>query len=327
MHTHNLNDWQHQHQFHPQNRQAERNTHRVMLLTLVMMVGEIIAGWLFGSMALLADGWHMGTHFFALGITAFAYWYSRKHADDGSYSFGTGKVGVLGGYTSAIVLALVAALMVIESFERLLSPATILFNQALLVAVIGLIVNLVSAVMLHDGSHGPQHAHGHHHDHNLKAAYLHVIADALTSLLAIIALLAGKHMGWVWLDPLIGIIGAVVITVWAWGLLKDTGQILLDRHTDEPMRQKIFQLIEAEADNRIADLHLRQLSIDTLAGEITIVTHRPQSPEHYKNILQEIKQLRHITIEVHSCPGDSCIFIPKTSAPDLVMAKDQISAS
>ena len=307
MHTQTLNKWQHQHQSHNENRTAERNTRRVMWLTLVMMLVEIATGWVSGSMALLADGWHMGTHFFALGITAFAYHFSRKHATDPSYSFGTGKVGVLGGFTSAIVLAVVALLMIVESLGRFFSPEKIMFNEALLVAVIGLIVNLVSALLLKSRSHGDCDSGHHHHDHNLKAAYLHVLADALTSVLAIIALLAGKHMGWVWLDPAMGIVGALVITRWAYGLLRDTSKILLDRDADLEVTESIHSIIESDADNRIADFHLWKINSNRLALVLSIVTHYPKPPDHYKALLNGIKNLSHVTVEVHAAEGSPCI--------------------
>lgn len=304
MPRHNIEQWQHQHKTHSDNRSAERNTRRVMWLTLVMMTIEIVSGWLTGSMALLADGWHMGTHFFALGITAFAYWFARKHGENPSYSFGTGKVDILGGYSSAIVLAFVALLMAAESVERFFSPEVIKFNEALLVAVVGLIVNLVSALLLNDHAHGHDHLdaghHNHHHqDHNLKAAYLHVLADALTSVFAIIALLAGKFMGWVWLDPAIGVVGAMVISRWAYGLLRDTSKILLDRDGDEQITQKIRTLIEADADNLVADLHLWRISANKFALILSVVTYFPKTPEHYKELLSELPNLDHITVEVH----------------------------
>ncbi len=309
MHTHTLEKWQHPHRFHNQNRSAERNTMKVIWLTLVMMVVEIVAGWRYGSMALLADGWHMGTHFFALGITAFAYYYARKQADNPDYSFGTGKVDVLGGFTSAVVLALVALLMAVESLQRLFSPQEIRFDEALVVAVIGLIVNLVSALLLNGSSHahaGCDGSHHHHHDHNLKAAYLHVLADALTSLLAIVALLAGRQMGWVWLDPVMGVVGALVITRWAYGLLRDTSKILLDRDGCRETTARIYSLIEADADNRIADLHLWKLSSNQMASIISIVTHHPKPPGHYKALLKELKNLHHVTVEVHLGGGGAC---------------------
>ncbi len=319
MHTQNLAAWQHQHRFHNDNRSAERNTMKVIWLTLIMMIVEIFAGLLTGSMALLADGWHMGTHFFALGITVFAYAYARKHADNPSYSFGTGKVDVLGGFTSAVVLGVVALAMIGESVHRIFAPENIHFNEALLVAVIGLVVNLVSALLLHGSGHGHGHAHGHshahdhspgthhHHDHNLKAAYLHVIADALTSVLAIVALLAGKAFGWVFLDPVMGIVGALVISRWAYGLLRDTGKILLDHNDHQKLSGQIKTLIEADADNRVADLHLWNLSANKLASIISVVTHHPQPPNYYKDLLQELPMLEHVTVEVHGHPGEPCI--------------------
>lgn len=316
MHSENLSQWKHDHNTHSDNREAERNTHRVMWLTLCMMFIEITAGWLTGSMALLADGWHMGTHFFALGITAFAYWFSRKHANDISYSFGTGKVDVLGGYTSAIVLIIVALIMAAESIARIISPGTIHFNEALMVAVIGLIVNLVSAFMLGGHNHSHGHAHGdkhhshsghHHQDHNLRAAYLHVLADALTSVFAITALLVGKYMGWLWLDPVVGILGACVITQWGVGLMRDTSRILLDRDGDEAIRKQVQQLIEADSDNRVADIHLWCIGSGRFALILSIVTHFPREPEHYKALLRDLPDLVHLTVEIHNSPGEPCI--------------------
>jgi len=310
MHTHTLEKWQHPHRFHNENRSAERNTMKVIWLTLVMMVIEIVAGWMYGSMALLADGWHMGTHFFALGITAFAYYYARKHADNPDYSFGTGKVAVLGGFTSAIVLAMVALLVAVESLQRLVRPEGIRFDEALLVAVIGLIVNLISALLLHGGSHAHtdcDDAHHHHHDHNLKAAYLHVLADALTSVLAIVALLAGRQLGWVWLDPVMGVVGALVISRWAYGLLRDTSRILLDRDGCGETSARIHTLIEADGDNRIADLHLWKLSSNQMAAILSVVTHHPKPPGYYKALLEELNNLHHLTVEVHLGDGAPCV--------------------
>ncbi len=306
----------HTHHFHQHNPIAERNTYRVIWLTLVMMIIEVVCGWLFGSMALLADGWHMGTHFFALGITAFAYYYSRVHANDNSYSFGTGKVGVLGGYTSAIVLGIVALLMVVESFERLLSPAQIRFNEALLVAVIGLVVNLFSAWLLHgsgDHEHGHahhvhdhdhSHHHHHHHDHNLRAAYMHVIADALTSLLAIVALLAGKYFGLGWLDPLMGIVGALVIVRWAYGLMRDTSGILLDRNPLPELAEGIRSLLEADGLCRVTDLHLWRVSSGHFAAIISLVSSESEKVETYREKIRSLQHLDHVTIEVVSASDD-----------------------
>jgi cation diffusion facilitator family transporter len=264
-------------------------------------------------MALLADGWHMGTHAAALGITAFAYSYARRHADDPSYSFGTGKVGVLGGFASAVALGIVALLMAAESVHRLISPQTIHFNQAIAVAVVGLAVNLVSAILLqghHDHGHD-HHAHGHghthRHDHNLRAAYLHVVADAFTSVLAIVALSFGKAFGWVWLDSVMGIVGAVVITRWSVQLLRDTSQILLDSGVHPGTVDRIRTAIEADADNRVADLHIWQLSGHHVAAVVSVVTHYPQEPSHYKRLLADVAELSHVTVEVNPAPGEPCI--------------------
>jgi cation diffusion facilitator family transporter len=212
MHIHTLQKWKHSHHYNIEDGHAERNTRRVIVLTLSMMIIEITAGYLFGSMALLADGWHMGTHAVALGITAFAYYYARRHSGNPNYSFGTGKVGVLGGFTSAVVLGVIALLIGVESIQRLISPQPIRFNEAIAVAFVGLVVNVISAFLLqekHDHHHERQaHEHGHtrkFRDHNLRAAYFHVLADALTSVLAIIALFTGKAFGWIWMDPILRI--------------------------------------------------------------------------------------------------------------------------
>ena len=264
-------------------------------------------------MALLADGWHMGTHAAALSITVFAYIYARRHADNPKYSFSTGKVGVLGGFASAVVLGVIALFMGGESLKRLFSPVAIQFNEAIGVAIIGLLVNLVCAYLLHakydhDNDHGHAHRHDHHHhDHNLRAAYLHVMADALTSFLAIFALLTGKHFGWVWMDPVMGIVGAVVITRWSFGLLKDTSRILLDKETTPELTEKIRSTIEADADNLIADLHVWQVSPKDFSIILTVVTHFPQAPDHYKSLLKDIIGNSHIIVEVQECQGDSCI--------------------
>ena len=245
-----------------ENPQGERNTWKVISLTLVMMVIEIIAGLLFGSMALLADGFHMATHTFALGITAIAYYYSRKHSHDPRYSFGTGKIGVLGGYTSAIFLTLISFAMIFESSVRLFTPISIRFNEAIFVAIIGLVVNLVCAYLLHGNEIDHQHSdheHNDHLDHNLRAAYLHVIADALTSVLAIVALITGKYFGWVWMDPIMGIVGAIVILKWAYSLVNQTGKILLDYNVDKDLIAKIKAILESDSDTRLTDIHAWKL--------------------------------------------------------------------
>lgn len=314
MHIDSLDQWKHSHDFNIDTSEGERRTRLVVILTACMMVVEIAAGYLFGSMALLADGWHMGTHVAALAISLFAYRYARQHADNPIYSFGTGKVSALGGYASAIALAVVAALMGIESVHRLLFPQTIHFDQAILVAVIGLVVNLVSAWLLHGGAahshHHPDAAHDdhhHHHDHNLRAAYLHVIADALTSVLAIMALFAGKYFNWLWMDACMGLVGAALITRWGYGLLKETSRVLLDSAPDAETLEHIQQAIESDADNRITDLHVWRLGPRSYGAIISLVTHQPRDPKHYKTLLRDFAELRHITVEVNHCEHEPCI--------------------
>lgn len=319
MHIHNLDRWTHTHDFEIHDRADERKVLWVVGLTIITMTAEITAGMLFGSMALLADGWHMSTHAVALGITALAYYFARKHARDRSFTFGTGKIGVLGGFSSAVVLGIVALLMAVESVGRLLDPRTIHFNEALIVAGLGLLVNLVSAVLLqkpHTPQRATDHAHRHdhddhrshdRHDHNMRSAYLHVLADALTSVLAIVALTAGKIWHWIWLDAVMGIIGALIIAHWARGLLRDTGKILLDRDVDKRKVEKIYSMIEADTDNRITDLHLWKIGPNQLAVIISLVTHFPKTPEHYKRLLSSIEELAHINVEVHPCDSEPCI--------------------
>jgi cation diffusion facilitator family transporter len=310
MHRYTLHRWQHDHRFHLDHGHGERSTRRVIALTLIMMVVEIGAGWVFGSMALLADGWHMGTHAVALGITAVAYYVARRHADNPRFTFGTGKVGDLGGFASAILLAAVALFMAVESVQRLVSPHLIRFNEAIAVAVVGLMVNVLSAFWLQDRP-GHDHDHGHadkgHRDSNLRAAYLHVLADALTSVLAIIALLAGKTFGWVWMDPLMGMVGAVIITKWAYGLVMDTGRVLLDRAVHPEFVSRIVQSIEAESDNRVSDIHVWRVGAHSLSVILSVVTHHPRPPEHYKNLLADFEEVEHVTVEVIGCEGESCI--------------------
>jgi cation diffusion facilitator family transporter len=313
MHIYNLHQWQHSHQFHVDDGRGERNTRRVVVLTVLMMSVEIVSGMAFGSMSLLADGWHMGTHAMALGITVFAYYYARRHAANPAYSFGTGKVGVLGGYTSAVILGVVAFLMAVESIQRLLVPIRIQFNEAIGVAVLGLAVNIVSAWLLQD-----QHEHHHEdfpekvhrHDHNLYAAYLHVIADALTSVLAIVALLAAKTFGWIWMDPLMGIVGAILITRWSAGLLKATGVILLDSGVSRETIEKIKTAVESDCDNRVSDIHVWPLGSGQLAAIISIVTHYPKTAEYYKSLLAGFDRLDHITVEVNEGEGEPCLDVP-----------------
>lgn len=313
MHIHKLEQWQHGHNFFVHREQNEKNTQKVMGLTAVTMVIEIVAGVAFGSMALLADGWHMGTHVAAFLITLFAYSYSRKNANNPDFTFGPGKINVLGGFASAVALAVVALIMAVESVGRFFSPVEIHYGQSILVAVVGLVVNVVSAFLLH-GSHGHDHHHGHshghenhHEDHNLKAAYFHVLADALTSVLAIVALLFGSLFGWWALDPGMGIVGALVITRWAWGLLKESSAILLDAGVKREVREEIKDVVEADADNRVTDIHVWKVGPHHLAALLTLVTHYPRSSGEYKKLLAGFDQLKHITIEVIKCEEEPCI--------------------
>ena len=317
MHIHTLQKWKHRHRYNIEDGHGERNTRRVIVLTLSMMIIEISAGYLFGSMALLADGWHMGTHAVALGITAFAYYYARRHSDNPNYSFGTGKVGVLGGFTSAVVLAVIALLIGVESIQRLVSPQPIRFNEAIAVAFIGLVVNVISAFLLQEKhNHHHDHSHNHNHtknfqDHNLRAAYFHVLADALTSLLAIIALFTGKAFGWIWMDPIMGIVGALIISRWSYGLLVDTGKVLLDRDVNQEAIAEIRSVIEADSDNRVSDLHVWRVGSHHLSAIVSIVTHFPKSPDHYKKLLADYDEIAHVTVEVNSADSDPCLAQPE----------------
>ncbi len=359
---------------------AERRARIVLLLTLVTMVAELIAGYVTGSLALMADGWHMGSHAAALGITTFAYVYAKRNATNDRFSFGTGKVSALAGYSSALLLGVVAFLVATESVERLIEPTDVDFGDALIVAVIGLVVNLTSAFVLaggghhhhhhgHGHDHGPRpaprktraqvahdhghdhahdrpavHDHGHHdhhhdhdhdhdhdhghahaqthhrghdhghghdsahrhsrladdgHDHNLRAAYLHVVADALTSVLAIAALMAGAWLGWRWLDPLVAFAAALLIAYWALGLLRSSSRVLLDAEDYSDMRAEIAAILEADPDNRVADVRVWSLGGSARAAIVTIVTHRPRSASHYKRQIEALPDLYHITVEVH----------------------------
>jgi cation diffusion facilitator family transporter len=311
MHIHTLDQWQHSHHFPSDYEQSEKSTANVMIITATMMVVEIVAGTAFGSMALLADGWHMATHVAAFGIALFAYRYARSNAGNPRFTFGIGKVGVLGGFASAVALAVVALVMALESVMRMFEPQAIHFNQAIGVAVVGLLVNLVSALMLKEHHNESSHEHeheqaSHHHDHNLRAAYLHVVADALTSIFAIVALVAGKYFGWVWLDPVMGLVGAIVISRWSYGLVRDTSQILLDGEVDEQTHVAIKRAIERDADNRIADLHVWHMGPRHYSASVSVVTHEPKAPDHYKHLLCDIPQLDHILIEVNQCHGEAC---------------------
>jgi len=312
MHIHTLDRWRHQHDFGFIHEKGERRTKQVLAITAVTMVVEIIAGSVYGSMALLADGWHMGTHTAAFAITIFAYQYARKHGGSRVFTFGTGKVSVLGGFASAIALAVVALFMGFESVHRFFEASRIQFNQAIFVAVLGLAVNLICAVLL-QGRHGHHHQkdpdpdHDHHHDLNLRGAYLHVLADALTSVLAIAALTLGKFFGWYWLDPFMGIVGALVITRWSYGLLVETSGILLDKNIGKEVISSIQNKIEVDADNRVADIHVWRLGPRDYAAILSLVTHFPKDPAYYKELLSDFDQLAHITVEVNQGQGDPCV--------------------
>jgi cation diffusion facilitator family transporter len=327
----------HNHVFNEGNPAAERGTRAVMWITAAMMVVEIVAGWWFNSMALLADGWHMSSHAFAIGLSAFAYAAARRYATDPRFAFGTWKIEILAGFASAIFLLGVAGMMVFGSVERLFSPQTIHYQEAIFVAVVGLLVNIVCAMILghahddhHHHSHAPtahpdsntpqkyrrveqpkhrDHHHepaGHHHQHddlNLKSAYVHVIADAATSVLAIIALVGGLYYGWSWLDPVMGIVGAVLVAVWAKGLLMDTGKVLLDREMDHPVVAEIREVIEMldRADETlITDLHVWRVGKASYACAVSIVTHSATlTPEVVREQLSRHEEIVHTTIEIH----------------------------
>jgi cation diffusion facilitator family transporter len=304
-----LSRWTHGHDFTGEFGAAEKNMRRVLWLTAAMMVIEIVGGLKWRSMALFADGCHMGTHVAAFAISAGAYWLARRHAGDERYTFGTGKIGVLGGYTSAVVLGLVALYMFGESLLRLFHPLPIAFTEAIPIASLGLAVNIVSALLLggghHHDHHGDGHGHPHHHhgddDLNLRSAYLHVIADAFTSVLAIVALSCGKAFGWGWADPVCGIAGSMVIGQWSLSLMASTRTILLDCEPDTcDLRAEIRKAFDHCKDTRICDLHIWQVGVNRFSAIISIVTSQPEAPEVYKRMLAEHEELQHVTIEVNS---------------------------
>jgi len=305
----NLDYWQHSHVFNQDKRQpGEFRTIIVIAITGTMMVIEIVAGIIFGSMALLADGLHMASHAAALSINVFAYIYARYHAHDSRYSFGTGKVNALGGFTGAVLLVIFALAMACESIERIVNPVGIAFNQAIFVAVLGLIVNGASVFILghkHVNQNSDQdiqdqhHQNDHHHDHNLRSAYLHVIADALTSFLAIIALLTAKYLGLIWMDPLMGIVGAILVSRWSLGLMRTTTAVLLDKQGSEKMLLIIKDSIENNSDGNIVDLHLWSIGPNIYSVIASVVTQNPKPPEYYKKLIPSNLGLVHVTIEVH----------------------------
>ena len=304
MHQNQIELWQHQHTFNIDKKHIEKRMRIVVIITFVTMIVEIFFGWITNSMALFADGWHMGTHAFALGISLLAYILARKHAKDSRFTFGTWKIEILGAYSSALVLGMVGIIIVYTSVERLIHPLNIHYNQALLVAIIGLLVNLVCAVILNIRAHSHTHEHHHHHAHddlNLKSAYLHVIVDAMTSIFAIIALLGAKFFTFNWLDPLMGIVGAALILRWAMLLLKDTSGILLDRETASPLLKEIKEHIESDGDTRISDLHLLKVADSKYACIMSLVTGKKYSIEEYRKILIDIYELAHVTIEINKC--------------------------
>ena len=300
---------QHEHIFQPPKHRAERKTAIVFFITILTMVIEIVVGYLSGSMALFADGCHMGTHAAALGITFIAYFIARRYAADQRFAFGTWKVEILGSYTSAIILGIVALSMIVMSIERFIHPETIAYNEAILVAVMGLTVNLICAIILgtgpsHDGSHSPVHGHDHVQDLNLRAAFVHVAADAMTSVLAIVALTGGKFLRLPFLDPLMGIVGAVLIGKWTLGLLKDTTGILVDREMDSPIVAEIKRVVESDGITRVSDLHVWRVAQTRYSCIITLARSGTTTIADYKARLLAIPDLVHVSIEPHRLEPD-----------------------
>jgi cation diffusion facilitator family transporter len=318
MHAHSIDDWRHEHVFlGADHARTEQRSWAVVAVCGAMMAAEIVGGWLTGSMALIADGLHMSTHAGALVIAAFAYAYARRHARDERFAFGTGKLGELAAFSSAIVLAMIALLIGYESVLRFLHPIGIAFGEAIPIAALGLAVNLLSAWLLredHDHgnhAHGHEHHHEHHHGHdhghhehrdlNLRAAYVHVLADAAVSVLALIGLSAGLLLGWLWMDPIMGIVGALVIANWSWRLLRAAGAVLLDMRP-EGLAREIRERLESRGD-RIADLHIWRIGPGHHAALLSLVSDRPEPPQAYKAQLAGIAGLSHLTVEVQACPG------------------------
>jgi cation diffusion facilitator family transporter len=322
MHSHSIDGFRHSHIFlgeaHERN---ERKTWAVIAICAAMMVAEIVGGLWFGSVALVADGLHMSTHAGALLIAAMAYTYSRRYARDERLAFGTGKLGDLAAFTSAIVLAMIALLIGYESIDRLFNPVAIAFNQAIPIAVLGLGINLLSAFLLRDDherhhddandahdEHDYDHTHqkglsaSFHRDHNLRAAFIHVMADAAVSVLVIIGLVAGRQFGWLWMDPVMGLIATFVILSWSWSLVRSAGAVLLDVSPDPALSRKIVARLE-QAGDQVSDLHLWRVGPGHLAAVMSLVTDHPNEPRFYKSRLSGLPGLSHVTIEVERCPG------------------------
>lgn len=310
LHTKTVAQHAHAHDSGDVNGSNESRTLKVVLLTGITMVIEIVAGHLTGSMALLADGWHMGTHTFALGISYAAYLLARKHQDSDAFSFGTGKFGVLAGYTSALFLGVAGIWMIYESVIRIVNPVRIAFNEAILVTILGLTVNLASVFILHNSdNHGHDHDHDHHHahdDHNYRAAYLHVIADTLTSVFALVALLSGRFLGWTFLDPVVGILGGIMIGRWAYMLLRSTGLILLDGGVGESIPEEIRERVEGDGDSCVADLHVWHVGSKGVAAIVSVVSGAERGAGEYRSRLAALPSLAHLSVEVHPCTDAEC---------------------
>ena len=310
MNSDDLSDWTHDHAFDSNSEVAERSTRLVMWITVVMMFVEILAGWAFNSMSLLADGWHMSSHALAIGLSAMAYATARTYANDPRFAFGTWKIEILEGFSSALFLLGVAVTMVIGSLERLLSPQAIQYEEAIIVGVLGLAVNIVCAYILGQAHHQHDHAndhsqhahdhHPHHHDLNLKSAYFHVVADAFTSVLAIVALLGGWLYSWAWLDPVMGIVGAVLVALWAKSLILETAKVLLDREMDHPVVQEIKDAVQADGQTRVTDLHVWRVGKKVYSCALTAVTQDAQlTPNTLRERLAVHEEIIHSTIELH----------------------------
>ena len=316
MHADSLDSWRHEHVFLGQDHaRNERRSWAVVALCGAMMVAEIVGGLLWGSMALIADGLHMSTHAGALVIAALAYFYARRHARDERFVFGTGKLGDLAGFSSALVLAMIALLIGYESIGRMLHPVPIAFNEAIPLAAVGLFVNLLSALLLHDGHgddnqtahqhHGhPHHSDHHHADHNLRAAYVHVVADAAVSVLVLAGLTLGRLLDWLWLDPVMGIVGMLVIAKWSWNLIRASGAVLLDMRTGDGIASEISHRLQSGRSDRVSDLHVWRVGPGHCAAVVSLVSDCPEPPNVYKARLADIHGISHITVEVEACPGD-----------------------